>query len=107
MAKTTHEVHGIKFNRSGSCKQCGLCGCNRCPHGVLKDGKWTCSIYETREEVCKPCSEKKGKDMTHQQCIDFPNHPFLWVINQKKCGYTFTPVKQEDQTKLDKLEVKF
>ena len=108
------KVHGINFLRTGKCNSCGLCGCNKCPHGVLKDGKYTCAVYDTREKVCEYCTKTEssdwyrgGKEVTHKQCIDFPKHPFVWVINEGKCGYSFATDKQEDEDKLSELEVKF
>lgn len=102
-------AHGIQFERTGSCTNCGGCDsdCSNCPHGKLTDGKWLCEIYETRGEVCKYCTENKdsswyrdGKEVTHQVCIDFPNHPWLNVVRKGVCTYQFRRV---DNKSMDTL----
>lgn len=83
----THEVHGIRFIRTGSCVSCGACGCDRdddgspCPHLKVSGPNQTCRIYDTRDEVCVTC----GHD--HQYCIDFPTHPFTSAEIRATCGY--------------------
>lgn len=93
----TIEVHGITFIRTGSCHQCGACGCDKwpCPHldlvGVLKDGKFRCLIYEHRENVCKECGDTIffEENFTHRGCIQFPDNPWIRVVREGKCGYKF------------------
>ena len=89
-------VHGKRFKRTGSCNQCSGCynACiNKCPHGEpTGDGGARCTIYDRRGEVCEEC-DKYGFKVTHQVCIDFPNHPWLRVIEDGVCNYTFTKVE--------------
>jgi len=113
MAKTTHKVHGVNFVRTGSCNQCKGCepDCIACPHGERKaDGKVYCKIQDTKEDVCDYCTNnsdsewyKKGREVTHQVCIDFPDHPWLGVIKKGICNYKFTPTTKEDKEKFNKL----
>lgn len=113
MVKPTHTIHGCAFTRTGSCNGCGLCGCDKCLHAKKDGDTYTCTIYDKRAEVCEECTNNPdsdwyggGDDVTHQQCIDFPSHPFVWVINEGKCGYKFT-VDKQDKEKLSKIEVKY
>jgi len=105
------KVHGIDFERTGNCNQCGGCDheCSICPHGELKNGKWDCNIRtpDIRSKVCEHCTTnidshwyKEGKNVTHQVCIDFPNHPWLNVIRSGKCAYNFT---RKDNNSMDNL----
>lgn len=61
------------------------------------DGKPFCTIHSSRHLVCEECSDKfqGGKETTHQVCIDFPNHPWLWVIKEDICGYRFVRLDEE------------
>lgn len=99
----THRVHGIPFNRKGECNRCDGCrkGClEDCPHGMSDGGKPFCGIHETRHLVCRECSEAESqegqkKEVTHQVCIDFPDHPWLDVIKRGVCNYQFTRLDEE------------
>ena len=95
------KVHGIDFERTGDCTQCGGCDaeCSTCPHGELKGKKWYCSIYDpdTRGKVCDYCTNnpdsswyRNGDPVTHQVCIDFPDHPWIGVVRSGECAYKFT-----------------
>ena len=116
MPKATHTMHGINFIRTGTCTQCGGCDheCSVCPHGVLIDKKWSCAIYATRSEVCAKCTDdvggvwyRQGEKVTHQLCVDFQTHPFIYVIYKGLCGYVFTPDKMVDIAKISGLEVRY
>ena len=112
----THKCHGILFERKGDCNRCGACGCERrnCPHFSWDNGLATCSIQDTKEEVCTVCTKNKkggwyreGKPVTHQQCEDFPEHPFLNVIRKGECNYTFTPINKTEEDKIAKLNINY
>lgn len=89
-------VHGITFIRSGECSQCGACGCDRdgCPHFMIKQGTPTCKIYSKRDQYCNVCG------MTHQGCIDFPDNPWIYVVRDGICAYTF---ERKDGGSMDDL----
>ena len=89
-------VHGITFIRSGECSQCGACGCDRdgCPHFMIKQGVPTCKIYTKRDQYCNVCG------MTHQGCIDFPDNPWIYVVRDGICAYTF---ERKDGGSMDDL----
>lgn len=108
MPEITHRVHKIPFERIGSCNQCDGCreDClDECPHGTLVDGKSFCTIYETRHLVCKTCSDEfhGGKEITHQICNEFPNHPWLDVIKRGICNYAFTRLDEEGEVSNEPL----
>ena len=84
---TVLKVHGIKFIRTGKCKQCGACGCGDCPHHTEADGLHWCDIYDKRREKCL-CSQTDN-DLTHSNCIGYPDNPWIGVVRQGICGYTF------------------
>lgn len=96
----THEAHGVRFVRTGSCNQCGACGCltKDCPHAMSLNGKVFCAIYDQRDQFCEEC----GHD--HRYCIEFPTHPWCHVITDGVCGFSFWPVSDADFAKLWKLE---
>jgi len=79
------EVHGITFIRTGECRQCGACGCAKlkCPHFAMIRDKANCDIYDAREQYCEECG------MTHQSCIKFPDNPWIDVVRDGTCSYTF------------------
>jgi len=83
--------HGIAFIRSGTCRQCGACGCDRgpCPHFYLRDGKHWCAVYDVRDQVCEPCSIAAGEEITHESCIGFPDSPWIRVVRDGTCAYSF------------------
>ena len=95
----THTVHGVQFERTGSCNQCGACGCanDNCSHYKKIKGKWGCVIYDTRAAFCAE------HNSTHEICIIFPNHPWLKVIKDGVCSYTFTPVDSVNLAKFNEL----
>lgn len=94
-------VHGIEFERAGSCNRCGECNCAKCPHHIPDGGGSLCAIYDSRHLECKPCSEKKfNRSVTHQGCIIFPDNPWINVIRRGVCGYTF---KRTDGGSMDDL----
>jgi len=80
--------HGIEFIRTGSCNQCGACGCDKepCPHHFEWDGKHWCEIYEHRDEYCEQC------ETDHLSCIGFPDNPWIRVVREGICGYKFERV---------------
>lgn len=88
----TFTVHGVNYNRDGDCLPCTGCfnHCvNKCPHGIDNgDGTARCGIHDTRDQHCDEC----GQD--HQVCIDFPDHPFVTVIREGVCSYSFHPVDE-------------
>ena len=88
--------HGIIFIRSGECSQCGACGCERdnCPHFELKQGVPSCKIYTRRDRHCNTCSR------THQGCIDFPDNPWIGVVRDGTCAFTF---ERQDGGSMDEL----
>lgn len=96
MSEDLFDVHGFTFVRSGECLQCGLCGCEKlgCPHFEWRGSKAHCRIYKDRADHCDVCG------MTHQSCIDFPDNPWIWVVRDGQCGYTFERV---DQGNMDDL----
>ena len=103
------KVHGIEFERSGTCSQCGGCGrkCLTCPHGEPdKDGS-KCTIYDSRHLPCEECSKIHGEPITHQICIDFPNHPWLDVIRRGICSYKFKRVDGKSMDDLPFVDGKF
>lgn len=85
----THEAHGLRFIRTGSCNMCGACGCDTdddgapCPHLKIAGPNQSCKIYDTRDQMCAEC----GHD--HQYCIDFPSHPWVEVVRTGQCGFHF------------------
>ena len=87
-------VHGYTFIRSGECARCGRCGCDGCPHYIVEHDKATCTIYDKRAEYCPTC------ETTHQICIDFPDHPWLHVIRDGVCAFTF---ERDDGGSMDDL----
>jgi len=117
MATKEFSVHGVKFVRKGFCNQCGGCDreCLECPHGERReDGKVYCKIQDHKSEVCEYCTNnpesswyRDGKPVTHQICVDFPNHPFLDVIKSGKCNYKFTPKTDMDKDKFSALTDKW
>jgi hypothetical protein len=103
------EVHGIEFERSGICDQCGGCAkdCLKCPHGELHNDGSICTIYETRHLYCKECSKIHNEFITHQICIDFPNHPWLDVIRRGICSYKFERVDGKSMDTLPFVDGRF
>ena len=107
------KAHGCEFIRTGKCNQCSGCDhvCMSCPHGERrKDGKVYCKIQNTKGEVCDYCTNnpdskwyKNGDEVTHQVCIDFPNHPWLGVIKKGICNYKFKPITKKDEEKFNEL----
>lgn len=91
MAKKIFTVHGQEHERTGKCNRCGVC-CERCqcPHFKWIDGVATCLIYDTRDQICKECSEKQGQDVDHKICIIYPNHPYIKEVEEGVCGYKFS-----------------
>lgn len=104
----TDIVHKIPFNRTGKCNRCpgvhpAPC-CIDCPHFAVVGGVNTCLIYDKRHEVCKECTDADGAaEITHQACIDFPNHPWLWVMKEGKCSYQFTRLDKEGNVSVEPL----
>lgn len=112
--KITHRSHGIPFNRKGSCNQCGACHCDTinggdpCVHFSWVGNLASCDIYETRDQVCTACSNNPdsvfynkfdpGADVTHQFCVDYPNHPFMANNRDGKCAYTWTQLTEGGQS---------
>lgn len=92
----THEAHGVLFVRSGSCKQCGVCEDGACSHWDAESK--LCLIYEDREAFCEECG------YTHHNCATFPIHPWVDVIKEGVCGYTFTPLNEEEAAKKESLD---
>ena len=100
----TNIVHGVPFVRTGECNRCGAC-CEEqnYPHFSWDaEHKMVCSIGNTLTEICKICTKDEksgwydgGNKVIHQQCAEFPNHPWLNVIKNKQCGYTFTEIKTD------------
>ena len=111
MADPTHTVHGVPFIRTGSCNRCpnikpAPC-CLGCPHFAIVNKQNTCLIYNKRGvEVCQKCSLKDEIE-THQECIDFPEHPWLGIIWNLSistiCSYKFEEIKTDDISKFDEL----
>lgn len=106
----TFRCHGVDYIRTGQCNRCGACEKDNCPHLSWKEGLATCDMQLQKHEVCTSCSSnedayffKAGRDVTHQICVDFPNHPFLRVIKEGICGYKFEPATEEDKVKHQKL----
>ena len=105
----THYVHNIPFIREGKCLHCGLCEKKYpCPH-LLSDGV-TCSVHATKQKVCKECTNNpdsrwydRGTPVTHQFCADFPVHPWLRIIKNKQCGFTFTRLDEDGNISSDPL----
>ena len=81
--------HGIRFERWGSCRQCGACGCGECPHHFVRVGLHWCAVYEEREQVCATCSAAAGEPVSHASCIGFPDNPWIMVVRTGECGYWF------------------
>ena len=108
---TTNTVHGIKFNRSGSCNRCpkekeAPC-CLGCPHFKNIEGVNTCLIYDKREQICEECSIGRPIKRTHINCINFPDHPWLGVIKNGKCIYKFETINSTELSKLSDLNTKW
>ena len=98
-------VHGIEFERSGECTRCTGCSercLNHCPHGKPdRNGGSICTVHSRKHLPCKECSDKSKRLVTHQVCIDFPDHPWLHVMRSGKCeGYSF---KRTDGGSVDEL----
>ena len=89
-------AHGIRFVRSGRCRQCGACGCGDepCPHLFEARGKVWCEVYNRREEFCAEC----GTD--HASCIGFPDNPWIHVVRSGVCGFSF---ERADGGSMDEL----
>lgn len=107
MADKSFTTHKINFKRTGECNRCpgvnpAPC-CIDCPHFDVISGVNTCLIYNTRNQICKECSQKRGKDITHNVCIEFPNHAWLNILKSDNCGYTFEPLTKEDEDKFNNL----
>jgi len=77
--------HGIEFIRSGTCQQCGACGCGKgpCPHHYEHAGWHWCGIYDERHLYCDEC------ETDHASCIGFPDNPWIGVVRSGVCGFTF------------------
>ena len=92
--KKVYSYKGKKYHRIGKCNRCGACRL-KCPHFKWVNGLATCMIYDKRSEICEECSAKYAgkRKITHQNCINFPNHPGLSVIESGKCGYKFIEIK--------------
>jgi hypothetical protein len=107
----THTVHGIKLSRSGACNRCSSLKvapcCLGCPHFKRVNNINTCLIYATRGDVCAVCSEGQPKPVTHQVCIDFPDHPWLSVIKEGKCSYSFQGISEAETAKITDLTTKW
>ena len=86
---TLLKVHGIEFIRTGKCKQCGACGCGDCPHHTKVDGLHRCDAYEIREELCFSCTAMNAEEITHASCIGYPDNPWIGIVRQGICAYTF------------------
>lgn len=93
-------AHGIEFVRTGACRQCGACGCAKgpCPHWWQRGGRHFCAIYSTREAFCEVC----GTD--HASCVGFPDNPWIGVVRDGVCGYTF---ERADGGRMDELPFLF
>ena len=89
MPITIITVHGIEFDRKGKCNSCGLCDCGDCVHADVSKNMAYCKIYDTRDQICKECSDARGREVTHQNCIDYPQHPYLLLQRKGLCGYYF------------------
>jgi len=78
-------IHGITFIRSGSCNRCGACGCEKmdCPHFSYAGRYATCDVYDTRNDMCEQCG------ISHDNCVGFPDNPWVRVVREGICGYTF------------------
>ena len=89
-------VHGFTFIRSGECSQCGACGCEtmNCPHFAYRQGKPYCKIYNRRGNHRNQCGT------THQGCIDFPDNPWIYVVRDGRCSFTF---ERQDGGSMDDL----
>ena len=92
--------HGIPFIRTGTCVQCGACGCGDCPHHIVRDGKHWCDVYDERDRVCEICTEIEGEEIDHAGCIGYPDNPWIRVVRQGVCAYTF---KREDGGSMDDI----
>jgi hypothetical protein len=91
MSEVMVTAHGYEFVRSGHCRQCGACGCGKrpCPHHYTKEGKHCCDVYPVRFLVCASCSEAAGEEVTHAGCVGFPDNPWIGVVRDGTCGYSF------------------
>lgn len=107
----THRVHGINFHREGECNRCGACACEKfgCPHFSWEGDLATCDVVD-KYAVCPVCTGnpdgpfyREGKDITHAECGDFPNHPFLRVIKDGVCGYTFKRLNDKEEVSIEPL----
>lgn len=81
----THRVHGIAFHRIGECNRCvgrESCCPRDCPHLEYREGGDWCAIHDRQNEPCW-CGE------SHQVCAEFPDHPWLAVIKNDQCAYSF------------------
>ena len=67
----------LEIIRTGSCKQCGFCCPDDCPH--LKNN--LCEIHGRQGEFCSECND------THQICVDAP--PFPMRKGNPDCGFRF------------------
>jgi hypothetical protein len=61
---------------------------------MIKQGTPTCKIYSKRDQYCNVCG------MTHQGCIDFPDNPWIYVVRDGICAYTF---ERKDGGSMDDL----
>lgn len=48
-----------------------------------------CGIYETRDEVCAEHAGTFGPGFTHENCADFPDNPWITVVRNGTCAFTF------------------
>ena len=103
----TNRAHGIPFNRSGTCNRCpstqpAPC-CLGCPHFEVVTGVNTCLIYDSRDKKCTQCTKDQGHYVDHSECIVFPEHPWLWVIQQGLCAYQFMRLTESGEESNDPL----
>ena len=62
-------------------------------------------------DYCTNNSESRwyndGKDVTHQVCVDFPDHPWLHVVRKGLCNYQFKKVNNQSMDDLPFVDGKF
>ena len=116
----THTVHGIHFSRQGECDQCKgrdrpACNCDYqgdepgmkgqdCPHFAHQGQRNVCLIQGQKHLHCDVCWPGQP-ERTHLICAEFPDHPWLRVIMDGQCSYSFLRV--DDLGELDHTPLPF
>lgn len=105
-----YHSHGVNYIRTGSCRQCGACEKETCPHFSMEGDVSVCAVHDKKGQFCKSCTEDKSgywynpkRQINHQECADFPDNPFVRVVREGICGFKFKPETEADRKKHETL----